>query len=138
MHPNELITAQEISLIVGVADMKISKAFYSSLGFSVDKDYSKFVSFDGGNSVGLALYQWDSLAADAGVSPPGTGFRGFTLTRRADSRHAVDSLMTHAEKGGAHVISAGTEIESGGYRGYLADPDGFLWTVTADRDAHTV
>jgi catechol 2,3-dioxygenase-like lactoylglutathione lyase family enzyme len=83
---DETATATEIVLTIGVADIKRAKQFYvEELGWSTKKSYSKFVCLDGGDASDLAMYRWDDLAADAGVSPEASASRGLTLRGSGDS-----------------------------------------------------
>jgi uncharacterized glyoxalase superfamily protein PhnB len=77
----------------------------------------------------LSLYPRDLLAADAGVLPTGSGFAGFTISHNVRSATEVDALLEEIERGGGRLIAAGHEADWGGYTGYFADPDGFLWEV---------
>ena len=65
----------EITLLLGVADMAASKRFYVDRGLVVAKSYgSRYVEFATPSSpVKLALYKRRALAKDAGVTPDGTG-----------------------------------------------------------------
>lgn len=54
----------------------------------------------------LALDPREGAAQDAGVSPEGSGFRGVSFH---------------------YIVAAGATW--GGYFGYFADPDGYLWKV---------
>jgi catechol 2,3-dioxygenase-like lactoylglutathione lyase family enzyme len=89
---DETATATEIVLTIGVADFKHAKRFYvEELGWSTKKSYPKLVCLDGGEGSDLAMYGWDDLAADAGVSPEGEGARGLTLRGSGDSaEHFTD------------------------------------------------
>ena len=108
--------ATEVALTIAVADVKSAKAFYAGgLGWDVDKNFGKFVSFDGG----LAMYRRDALAKDAAVPEPGDGFRGVTVTTFVDSQAAVESALDAAERAGATIVGEGR----------YADPDGHLWHV---------
>ena len=83
---DETATASEIVLTLGVFDIKRAKQFYvEELGWATKKSYAKFVCLDGGRGSDLAMYRWDDLAADAGVSPEGRGARGLTLRGCGDS-----------------------------------------------------
>lgn len=77
----------------------------------------------------LALYPRDLLAADAGVPPDGTGFPGFTLAHNVRSAADVDRLLEEVAAGGGRIVMPGQRADCGGYSGYFADPDGFLWEV---------
>jgi predicted lactoylglutathione lyase len=65
----------DIVLLLGVADVKASKRFYTERGLTVAKSFgSKYVEFDTpGAKVKLALYGRRALAKDAGVAPEGSG-----------------------------------------------------------------
>jgi catechol 2,3-dioxygenase-like lactoylglutathione lyase family enzyme len=127
------IDPKETAVTIGVNDIKRTKAFYGEgLGCPVDKSYSKFVSFKlGDDSSTFALYTRDDLAADAGVAPPGSGFSGFTLSYIVDSAERVDEVLSAAVHAGGEIARPGEHASWGGYSGYFADPDGFLWKVAA-------
>jgi catechol 2,3-dioxygenase-like lactoylglutathione lyase family enzyme len=67
--------AEDVVLLLGAADVKASKRFYTEHGLAVDKSFgSKYVQFEGaGGAVKLALYGRRALAKDAGVDPEGSG-----------------------------------------------------------------
>jgi uncharacterized glyoxalase superfamily protein PhnB len=77
----------------------------------------------------LALYPWEELADDATVPAEGSGFRGFTLAHNVRSTEAVDALMAQAQQVGAKLVKPAADTFWGGYSGYFADPDGYLWEV---------
>ncbi len=66
---------EDVVLLLGVADVAATKAFYTEHGIAVAKSYgSKYVEFDTGSSpVKLALYKRKALAKDAGVDEAGSG-----------------------------------------------------------------
>jgi catechol 2,3-dioxygenase-like lactoylglutathione lyase family enzyme len=72
----------EVVLLLGVDDVKASKAFYVERGLEVGKSFgSKYVEFkapDNAN-VKLALYGRKALAKDAGVAPEGSGARRIVI-----------------------------------------------------------
>ena len=65
----------QIVLLLGVADVAVSKRFYVDRGLTVAKSFGrKYVQFATDSSpVTMALYGRRALAKDAGVSPDGTG-----------------------------------------------------------------
>ena len=77
----------------------------------------------------LALYPRELLAADAGVPATGSGFRGFTLAHNVRSRAEADSLLEQVLEAGGNIVKPAGPTDWGGYAGYFADPDGFLWEV---------
>lgn len=77
----------------------------------------------------LSLYPRELLAADAGVPAEGSGFAGITLAHNVRSQKQVDALMSEVASGGGRIVKPARDTEWGGYAGYFADPDGFLWEV---------
>ena len=119
------------TIMLGVQDLARSKQFYGEgLGCTVAQDYPAFVQLDlGEGSSTLALYQWDAAAADAGVPAEGSGFRGVSFHYIVDSTKAVDTVLGAATEAGGEVVKAAEAAPWGGYFGYFADPDGYLWKV---------
>lgn len=118
--------------ILGVVDPQASKAFYTALGMSVDRDYgNKFVDFRlSPGKPRLALMQRKALAKDAGVDVAGDGFPAVVFHTDAGSRERVDDLMAAAETAGGRVAVAAAQTEHG-YCGHFTDPDGFWWKVSS-------
>jgi len=120
----------KISLItLGVKDLELSLKFYrDGLGFKPEGDTKEIgiLKMDG---TWLSLYPRESLARDAAVPPEGSGFPGFTLAHNVRSKREVDEVLAFAVKAGAKLIKPGQDAFWGGYSGYFADPDGFLWEV---------
>ncbi|MFF4237790.1 VOC family protein [Actinomadura geliboluensis] len=126
------MSAQMNAIMLGVRDMGRAKRFYSeALGCKIDKDTRHFVSFHlGEGALQLALYEWDAAAEDAGVPSEGSGFRGASFHLNPDSRDAVDETIRKAVAAGGSVVREAAAAQWGGYFGYFADPDGYLWKVT--------
>ena len=125
---------QVTAIMIGVRDLDRAKKFYGeSLGGTIAQDYPGFVSLSlGDGSSSLALYEWDAAAADAGVSPEGSGFRGVSFHYVAPSREVVDEVMGSAVAAGGSVVKEAASAQWGGYAGYFSDPDGHLWKVAAN------
>jgi catechol 2,3-dioxygenase-like lactoylglutathione lyase family enzyme len=123
-----------ISIItLGVSDLPASTAFYRDglkLPLLTEKS-SEDISFFEVNkgSLWLALYPAQLLAEDATVAPDGTGFKGFTLAHNVRNREAVQETFDQAVAAGAVPVKKPQEVFWGGYSGYIADPDGFLWEL---------
>ena len=120
-----------LSLVtLGVADLARAIAFYrDGLGLPLRPESAGDVAFFGLAGVWLALYPRNALAEDASSAPEGSGFRGFTLAHNVRSEAEVDTLLAQACAAGATLVKAAQKTFWGGYSGYFADPDGFLWEV---------
>lgn len=81
------------------------------------------------NGTWLALYPRHLLAEDATVPASGTGFAGFTIAHNVNTEAEVDAVLQLAVNAGATLVKPGQKVFWGGYSGYFADPDGFLWEV---------
>ncbi len=119
------------AIMLGVQDVERAKKFYTEgLGATIEQDYPGFCKLKlGEGSSSLALYEWDAAAEDAGVSPEGSGFRGVSLHFIADTREAVNEAIDKAVSAGGSAVRKPEAAEWGGYYGYFADPDGYLWKV---------
>ena len=122
-------------LTLGVNDIARAKKFYSEgLGWPVKQDHGQFVSFaPASGSSALALYPREILAADAGLSPEGSGYRAFMLSYIVRSNERVDAILAEAERAGGAIVKPAQSAQWGGYFGYFADPDGNLWKVVSGR-----
>jgi hypothetical protein len=119
---------------LGVSDLARSIRFYrDGLGLP-QRETPASVAFFEMRGMWLSLYAREALAADATVSPEGSGFRGFTLAHNVRSPEAVDRLLDDAVAAGATLVKPGQKVFWGGYSGYFADPDGFLWEVAWNPD----
>jgi uncharacterized protein len=121
---------QRVSLItLGVADLERSRAFYEGLGWRRSMKGAEGVVFFQTGGMALALYPREELAKDAGVNAEGQGFCGMTLAYNARTREDVNAVLAEAVRAGGRVVKAAQEAFWGGYSGYFADPDEFLWEV---------
>ena len=120
----------KISIItLGVSDLERSLKFYcEGLGFPREGD---------GNNIGilklegtwLSLYPREKLAEDATVTSEGNGFAGFTIAHNVKTKEEVDAILEFAVRSGGTLTKPAHDAFWGGYSGYFADPDGFLWEV---------
>ncbi len=119
-----------ISIItLGVRDFETSVRFYEQ-GLGLPRmDSPPEVAFFTLNGSWLGLYDRESLAEDAGVPAEGTGFAGITIAHNVDSEAAVDELLEQAISAGAKLVKPAQKVFWGGYSGYFADPDGYLWEI---------
>ena len=118
-------------ITLGVRDFARAREFYAErLGWPVQQEDDNWVCFMlGGGSTAFTLYPWDELAQDARVPADGDGFRGVTLAYNVRSKERVDEVLAEAERAGATIPKPAQPTFWGGYGGYFADPEGYLWEV---------
>jgi uncharacterized protein len=125
---------QRLSLVtLGVADLDRSLRFYEALGWRRQNANPEVAFFQAGGMV-LALWSRQALAADARLSPEGSGFAGIALAYNTRSREEVDRVLDEAKAAGAAIPKPAEDTPWGGYAGYFADPDGHLWEVAWNPD----
>jgi len=121
---------QKLSIVtLGVQNFQRSLDFYKNgLGWKPSRasDNIAFFPMDG---VILALYPREKLAEDVTVDSTGSGFSGITLAYNAKSKEEVDEVLHTVQSVGAKIIKQAQQVFWGGYSGYFADPDGYLWEV---------
>lgn len=121
---------QNLSFItLGVVDLARSRAFYRALGWQESSASSPEIVFFKTGTVAFTLFPRDALAEDANVAPAGSGFQGFTMAHNVASELAVTTTLAEAVAAGATLVRIAEKAAWGGFRGYFADPDGFLWEV---------
>lgn len=119
----------KISIItLAVSDLKASIDFYRRLGFE-PYDENESIAFYKMGGVRFALYPKEKLLEEF----PGHTFSnepgGFTLAHNVATKEKVDEVLKFVKEQGARIIKPAEEVFWGGYSGYFADPDGFLWEV---------
>jgi len=124
-----MVPARLSLVTLGVRDVGAATRFYEALGWSRSGASQEGVTFVHMAGSALALFGWDDLAHDAGVSPDGRGFRGVSLAVNLDTEAAVDAAYAEWEAAGATVVKRPERVFWGGYSGYVADPDGHLWEL---------
>ena len=116
-------------LTLGVSDLQRSIAFYRD-GLKLPmRESPPGIAFFELQGTWLALFSREHLAEDASVPSTGDGFRSFTISHNVKTRAAVDDLLAQATEAGARIVKPARDADWGGYSGYFADPDGFLWEV---------
>lgn len=114
---------------LGVRDLERMTRFYADVLKLPQLETPPEVTFFEMGTTWLALWSRELLAEDAGVPAEGSGFRGFSLAHNVRSPEEVDQLLVDVAAGGGKVMREGHRAEWGGYTGYFADPEGFLWEV---------
>jgi uncharacterized protein len=126
---------QRLSIVtLGVSDLKRSREFYEHLGWRRSMVKAEGVVFFQTGGMALALFPRNELAKDATIAADGQGFSGMSLAYNTRSREEVDSVLAEARNAGATILKPAEQAFWGGYSGYFADPDGFLWEVAWNPD----
>ena len=119
-----------ISLVtLGVSDLERATRFYEQVLKLPRLNTPPEVAFFEMGKTWLALDPRELLAVDAGVPAEGSGFPRFTLAHNVRSEAEVDRLLDEVAASGGRIVRHGQRASWGGYTGYFADPDGFLWEV---------
>ena len=120
-----------ISIItLGVTDLPRAVEFYrDGLGLPLYDENTESIAFFQNHGTWMALYPREALAEDVGIAAEGSGFSGVTLAHNVRSREEVDALLDVAVAAGANLIKPAQDTFWGGYSGYFADPEGYLWEV---------
>ncbi|WP_114965162.1 VOC family protein [Alkalilacustris brevis] len=120
---------QQIAVItLGVVDLARSRRFYAR-GFGwapvFENDEIAFYQMNG-----LVFGTWlaDQLEADMGARAPARP-GAFALAHNVPAREDVAPLMQRLAGVGGKVLRAADAPPHGGFRGYVADPDGHAWEI---------
>ncbi|WP_017668089.1 VOC family protein [Sandarakinorhabdus sp. AAP62] len=130
---------QRISIVtLGTDDMARAVAFWEAMGWPRKaRKFDAIAMFQCGG-LAFALYPFDKLAEDCGMTDRGAveggavrrrGFGGFTLAHNVRSKAEVDALLARAVANGATLQKPAHDAFWGGYSGYFCDPDGHPWEV---------
>lgn len=120
---------QQISVItLGIADPERARRFYAD-GFGWTPVFENAdIAFYQMNGLVLGLWLADQLAEDAGrAQQPGNG--AYALAHNVESPDAVETLIAKLVAAGGTLLRPADAPPHGGYRGYVADPDGHAWEI---------
>ncbi len=120
---------QQISVItLGVSDLARSRRFYvDGFGWRPVFENAEIIFYQ---MNGLMLGTWleTALAADmqrTSLPRPGACALAHNVRTRDDVQPTIDRLAQF----GGHMLRAPDEPPHGGFRGYIADPDGHAWEI---------
>jgi uncharacterized protein len=125
-----------ISVItLGVTDLQRSYRFYKEgLGFPTRMTPDGGIVLFATTGTRMFLYSYAKLAEDIGLKAPSIEnpkerFSGVTFGHCTRKKADVDVILSQAEKAGGRIVKPARDASWGGYGGYFADPDGYLWEV---------
>ena len=119
-------------ITLGVSDMDRSFAFYrDGLGLPTTGSPDEGIVFFQMSGTCLAIHPREKLAEDVDpdMSASGEGFSGITIAHNTREKEQVDELLERANQAGGTLVKQAEDASWGGYSGYFADPDGYLWEV---------
>lgn len=119
---------QQISVItLGVADLARSRRFYGE-GFGWTPVFENAdIAFYQMNGLVLGTWLKDQLEGDMRAARDGPG--AVALAHNVPSLEAVQPLIDKLVAAGGAQLRAGDAPPHGGFRGYVADPDGHAWEI---------
>lgn len=119
---------QQISVItLGVADIARSRRFYGE-GFGWEPVFdNEEVVFYQMNGLMLGTWLTDKLAAD--MCREGAGPGRYSLAHNVASADDVAPLIARLADAGGTILREADAPPHGGFRGYVADPDGHGWEI---------
>jgi catechol 2,3-dioxygenase-like lactoylglutathione lyase family enzyme len=125
----EWVMQQQISVItLGVADLTRSRRFYVD-GFGWKPVFQNDeISFFQMNGLMLGVWLKPSLEADMQRSGP-TVAGAYALAHNVPAQADVQPLLDRLAAAGGAILRQGDAPPHGGFRGYVADPDGHAWEI---------
>ncbi|MBL8643505.1 MAG: VOC family protein [Rhodospirillaceae bacterium] len=120
---------QQISLItLGVADAARSRRFYAE-GFGWTPVFEmEDIAFYQMNGLVFGTWLKKNLEDDMRRPNPAP-YGAYALAHNVRTKAEVDPLIARLVKAGGQLLRPADEPPHGGYRGYVADPDGHAWEI---------
>jgi catechol 2,3-dioxygenase-like lactoylglutathione lyase family enzyme len=113
---------------LGVGDLQASKAFYlDGFGWTPVFENAEIVFYQ---MNGLVLGTWLKAELERDMQRAGpTGSGAVALAHNVSSEAEVRSLVDRLVGAGGRLLRAPDAPPHGGFRGYVADPDGHAWEI---------
>jgi len=120
---------QQISVVtLATADLAASRRFYvDGFGWTPVFENEEIVFYQ---MNGLMLGTWRKGELEKDMRRPAPAEPGgFALAHNVESEEAVTRLVERLAGFGGKVLRAPDAPPHGGFRGYVADPDGHAWEI---------
>ena len=122
----------KISIVtLGVSDFQKSFDFYTKgLGFTPNnyKEGEAYALFEM-QGTWFSIFPIDLLSKDVGIDCVISASQSIILEHNVESESKVDEVVQHGISVGGKLVKQPQKAVWGGYSGYFADPDGYLWAV---------
>jgi catechol 2,3-dioxygenase-like lactoylglutathione lyase family enzyme len=127
------VTRQALSVLtLGVADLDRSRRFYKE-GFGWTPVFgNEEIDFYQLNGFVFGTWLRDKLAEDMSRDAAPSG--SVALAHNVGSEEEVAPLMDRLVASGGRLLRAADAPVHGGFRGYVADPDGHAWEIAHNPD----
>jgi len=119
---------QQIAVItLGIAELARSKRFYvDGFGWKPVFETEEIVFYQ---MNGMVLATWLAAALEADSGQAGKTPGAFSLAHNVTDKEAVQPLLDHLVSAGGNLLRPADAPPHGGFRGYVADPDGHAWEI---------
>lgn len=119
---------QQIAVVtLGTNDQQAARRFYlEGFGWTPVFENAEIMFFQ---MNGLMLGIWDSKALAEDMQRPGAGNGAMALAHNVPRQEDVAVLMDRLLAAGGTLLRAADAPVHGGFRGYVADPDGHAWEI---------
>lgn len=120
---------QQISVItLGVAELARSRRFYvEGFGWRPVLENEEIIFYQ---MNGLVLGTWLRAALEGDMNRPGLQRPGaFALAHNVGAQAEVTPVMERLAAAGGTILRPADAPVHGGFRGYVADPDGHAWEI---------
>ncbi len=116
-------------MTLGSEDLDRAKGFYGNgFGWTPVFENPEIVFYQMNGFV-LGLFLKASLEVDMGTGGLSLSRGAYALAHNVRGQAEVDPLMEKLVSAGGSIIRAADAPPHGGYRGYVADPDGHAWEI---------
>lgn len=120
---------QQVAVVtLGTADLAASRRFYvEGFGWTPVFENDEIVFYQ---MNGLVLATWLKTALEADMGAGGlAGRSAFTLAHNVGGEAEVREAIERLARFGGKLLRAPDAPPHGGFRGYVADPDGHPWEI---------
>jgi uncharacterized protein len=119
---------QQLSVItLGVVDLVVSRRFYvEGFGWKPVFENDEIVFYQ---MNGFVLGTWLKAALEGDLQRAQPAGGAYALAHNVADRAAVEPTMATLLNAGGTLLRAADAPAHGGYRGYVADPDGHAWEI---------
>jgi catechol 2,3-dioxygenase-like lactoylglutathione lyase family enzyme len=119
---------QQISCVtLGVVEIARSRRFYAEgFGWKPVFEQPDIVFYQ---MNGLMLGTWLAKELEGDMQRAATGSSAFSLAHNVLSKEEVQSVIDRLAQFGGRLLRPADAPPHGGFRGYIADPDGHAWEI---------